>query len=85
LRHEVPAKREAPMTDQELRGAWKKFSRGDGLTIQEIRALKKQVTQALPYLQGRVAEHGNLVRRDANNTLDRLTQFEEAIKKRPRI
>ncbi len=58
---------------------WEKYERGDGLKLEEVRALIKQTEDALPYLHDRSHALGTLPTSDAALTLHRLRGFETAL------
>lgn len=58
---------------------WERFERGDGMTLAEVRALIRQLKEAMPYLHDRSRALGTLPVSDAALTLHRLEGFETAL------
>jgi hypothetical protein len=69
------------VSERELQECWRRYERAEGLTGKQIRAMLKQVQEALPYLQARSDEHGRLAVVEARMAEAKLVNFEAALKR----
>ena len=72
------------MNALEVIECWRRFERGDGLNLKQVRAMIKQIDEAMPYLQARADQHGRLVVTEAHLAREKLASFkQQLVSKKP--